>query len=126
MIAEIACSEIPVNQWSEFFLQLVALVTNSNNTEHMKELTMDATCYICQGSLTEQLQDPSNEILTAIIQGKRKEVPNSNVKLVATKAFLNYWSSSKQIDKESERQFLFQIFYEAAYYQENMVLVTTL
>ncbi|TKC35896.1 hypothetical protein EI555_017078, partial [Monodon monoceros] len=66
-------------------------VTNSNSTEHMKESTLDAICYICQDIQTEQLQVPSNEILTAIILGKWKEYPNNNVKLVATKAHLEYW-----------------------------------
>ncbi|KAG8511178.1 Importin subunit beta-1, partial [Galemys pyrenaicus] len=74
---------------------LVANVTIPNSTEHMKELTLDAICYICQDIHTEQLKDNSNTILTVIILGKRKEDPNRNVKFIASKALLNYWCSSK-------------------------------
>lgn len=86
---------------------------------------MDAICYICQDIQTEQLQVPSNEILTAIILGNRKEDPNNNVKLVATKALLEYWSSSKQALTKNLKD-NFQIVYEAACCQDNKVLVTTL
>lgn len=37
----------------------------------------------------EQLQESANQILTAIIQGMRKEEPSNNVKLAATNALLN-------------------------------------
>lgn len=59
-----------MNQWPELIPQLVANVTNPNSTEHMKESTLEAIGYICQDIDPEQLQDKSNEILTAIIQGK--------------------------------------------------------
>ncbi|KAI2583674.1 KPNB1 isoform 13, partial [Pan troglodytes] len=55
----------------------------------MKESTLEAIGYICQDIDPEQLQDKSNEILTAIIQGMRKEEPSNNVKLAATNALLN-------------------------------------
>lgn len=49
----------------------------------------------------EQLQDKSNEILTAIIQGMRKEEPSNNVKLAATNALLNSLEFTKaNFDKE--------------------------
>lgn len=35
------------------------------------------------------MANQSNEILTAIVQGMRKEEPSDNVKLAATKALLN-------------------------------------
>ena len=99
-VAGIACAEIPVNQWPELIPQLVANVTNPNSTEHMKQSTLDAICYICQDIHTEQLQGPSNEILTAIILGKLKEHPNSKVKLITTKALVKYWSSLQNLVKK--------------------------
>lgn len=52
----------------------------------------------------EQLQDKSNEILTAIIQGMRKEEPSNNVKLAATNALLNSLEFTKaNFDKEVSR-----------------------
>ncbi|KAL1776437.1 importin subunit beta-1 [Sigmodon hispidus] len=112
--AGIACAEIPVNQWPELIPQLVASVTNPNSTEHMKESTLEAIGYICQDIDPEQLQDKFNEILTAIIQGMRKEEPSNNVKLAATNALLNSLESTKaNFDKESERHFIMQVACEA-------------
>lgn len=55
----------------------------------------------------EQLQDKSNEILTAIIQGMRKEEPSNNVKLAATNALLNSLEFTKaNFDKEVSRPVL--------------------
>uniref|UniRef100_A0A2K5PJD0 Importin N-terminal domain-containing protein n=1 Tax=Cebus imitator TaxID=2715852 RepID=A0A2K5PJD0_CEBIM len=113
-VAGIACAEIPVNQWPELIPQLVANVTNPNSTEHMKESTLEAIGYICQDIDPEQLQDKSNEILTAIIQGMRKEEPSNNVKLAATNALLNSLEFTKaNLDKESERHFIMQVVCEA-------------
>nr|XP_055113278.1 importin subunit beta-1 isoform X2 [Symphalangus syndactylus] len=113
-VAGIACAEIPVNQWPELIPQLVANVTNPNSTEHMKESTLEAIGYICQDIDPEQLQDKSNEILTAIIQGMRKEEPSNNVKLAATNALLNSLEFTKaNFDKESERHFIMQVVCEA-------------
>ncbi|NXD44170.1 IMB protein, partial [Copsychus sechellarum] len=113
-VAGIACAEIPMNQWPELIPQLVANVTNQHSTEHMKESTLEAIGYICQDIDPEQLQDKSNEILTAIIQGMRKEEPSNNVKLAATNALLNSLEFTKaNFDKESERHFIMQVVCEA-------------
>ncbi|NXB85980.1 IMB1 protein, partial [Vidua chalybeata] len=106
-VAGIACAEIPMNQWPELIPQLVANVTNQHSTEHMKESTLEAIGYICQDIDPEQLQDKSNEILTAIIQGMRKEEPSNNVKLAATNALLNSLEFTKaNFDKESVKALL--------------------
>ena len=52
----------------------------------------------------EQLQESANQILTAIIQGMRKEEPSNNVKLAATNALLNSLEFTKaNFDKEVGR-----------------------
>uniref|UniRef100_A0A673ITE3 Importin subunit beta-1-like n=1 Tax=Sinocyclocheilus rhinocerous TaxID=307959 RepID=A0A673ITE3_9TELE len=100
-VAGIACAEIPVNQWPELIPQLVANVTDPSSTEHMKESTLEAIGYICQDIDPEHLQDNANQILTAIIQGMRKEEPSNNVKLAATNALLNSLEFTKaNFDKE--------------------------
>lgn len=49
----------------------------------------------------EQLQESANQILTAIIQGMRKEEPSNNVKLAATNALLNSLEFTRaNFDKE--------------------------
>ncbi|XP_014047963.1 importin subunit beta-1 isoform X1 [Salmo salar] len=113
-VAGIACAEIPVTQWPELIPQLVANVTDPSSTEHMKESTLEAIGYICQDIDPEQLQDNANQILTAIIQGMRKEEPSNNVKLAATNALLNSLEFTKaNFDKETERHFIMQVVCEA-------------
>ncbi|XP_071395941.1 importin subunit beta-1 isoform X1 [Centroberyx affinis] len=113
-VAGIACAEIPVSQWPELIPQLVANVTDPSSTEHMKESTLEAIGYICQDIDPEQLQDNANQILTAIIQGMRKEEPSNNVKLAATNALLNSLEFTKaNFDKETERHFIMQVVCEA-------------
>lgn len=65
------------------------------------ELIILLTALLCLFQDPEQLQDKSNEILTAIIQGMRKEEPSNNVKLAATNALLNSLEFTKaNFDKE--------------------------
>uniref|UniRef100_A0A4W3JCR2 Karyopherin (importin) beta 1 n=1 Tax=Callorhinchus milii TaxID=7868 RepID=A0A4W3JCR2_CALMI len=126
-VAGIACAEIPVMQWPELIPHLVANVTNPNSTEHMKEATLEAIGYICQDIDPEQLQDKSNEILTAIIQGMRKEEPSNNVKLAATNALLNSLEFTKaNFDKETERHFIMQVVCEATQCPDTRVRVAAL
>ncbi|KAL2765164.1 importin subunit beta-1 isoform 2 [Daubentonia madagascariensis] len=93
----------------------------------MKESTLEAIGYICQDIDPEQLQDKSNEILTAIIQGMRKEEPSNNVKLAATNALLNSLEFTKaNFDKESERHFIMQVVCEATQCPDTRVRVAAL
>ncbi|RXM32144.1 Importin subunit beta-1 [Acipenser ruthenus] len=126
-VAGIACAEIPVNQWPELIPQLVANVTDPSSTEHMKESTLEAIGYICQDIDPEQLQDNANQILTAIIQGMRKEEPSNNVKLAATNALLNSLEFTKaNFDKETERHFIMQVVCEATQCPDTRVRVAAL
>uniref|UniRef100_S4RRQ0 Karyopherin (importin) beta 1 n=1 Tax=Petromyzon marinus TaxID=7757 RepID=S4RRQ0_PETMA len=123
----IACAEIPVNQWPGLIPQLTANVTAPNSTEQMREATLEAIGYICQDIEPEHLQDKSNEILTAIIQGMRKEEPSNSVKLAATTALLNSLEFSKaNFDKESERHFIMQVVCEATQCPDTRVRVAAL
>uniref|UniRef100_A0A8K9WMH8 Importin N-terminal domain-containing protein n=1 Tax=Oncorhynchus mykiss TaxID=8022 RepID=A0A8K9WMH8_ONCMY len=126
-VAGIACAEIPVTQWPELIPQLVANVTDPSSTEHMKESTLEAIGYICQDIDPEQLQDNANQILTAIIQGMRKEEPSNNVKLAATNALLNSLEFTKaNFDKETERHFIMQVVCEATQCPDTRVRVAAL
>lgn len=59
------------------------------------------TCELAFVQDPEQLQESANQILTAIIQGMRKEEPSNNVKLAATNALLNSLEFTKaNFDKE--------------------------
>uniref|UniRef100_A0A3Q2XA99 Karyopherin (importin) beta 1 n=1 Tax=Hippocampus comes TaxID=109280 RepID=A0A3Q2XA99_HIPCM len=126
-VAGIACAEIPVHQWPELIPQLVTNVTGPTSTEHMKESTLEAIGYICQDIDPEQLQENANQILTAIIQGMRKEEPSNNVKLAATNALLNSLEFTKaNFDKETERHVIMQVVCEATQCPDTRVRVAAL
>ena len=58
------------------------------NSVHTHCITTLITCLLCIKD-PKFLASQSNEILTAIVQGMRKEEPSNNVRLAATKALLN-------------------------------------
>ena len=119
-VAYIAVAELPVNQWPELISVLVANVTAANSTEMVREATLEAIGYICQDIVSnisqvekvknyqfflcqdaDVLATQSNEILTAIVHGMKREEPSNHVRLAATTALLNSLEFTKaNFDKE--------------------------
>ena len=64
-------------------------VTNPSSTEMCKEATLEAIGYICQDIDQRCLEEKSNEILTAIVHGMKRDEPSNHVRLAATNALLN-------------------------------------
>ena len=86
-IAAIAAIEIPQNMWPELMPTLVENV--GKGADHQKEASLTAIGFICNtddGELREALAHHSNAILTAVVQGARKEEPNPNVRNKAISA----------------------------------------
>lgn len=105
--------ELPLNQWPEVINVLCSNVIDESSTEMVKEASLEAIGYICQDIVSSQickrfflsipnwyvnidfsqdhdcLASHSNNILTAIVHGMRKEVPSRHVRLAATTALLN-------------------------------------
>lgn len=86
----VAVVELPRNLWPELMQVLVTSVTSPNSSEMMKESTLEAIGYICQ-DIQEHgcLEAKSNEILTAIVHGMKREEPSPHVRLAATNALFN-------------------------------------
>lgn len=120
-VAYMAVAELPVNQWPELIPVLVANVTAANSTEMVREATLEAIGYICQDIVSdcqvhilgshissslylkdaEVLATQSNEILTAIVHGMKREEPSNHVRLAATTALLNSLEFTKaNFDKD--------------------------
>ncbi|XP_067934180.1 importin subunit beta-1-like [Watersipora subatra] len=113
-VASIACAELPHNQWPDLMKLLVMNVTAPTSTEMMKEASLEAIGYICQDIETDVLATQSNEILTAIVHGMKKEEPSDYVRLAATNALLNSLEFTKaNFEVESERNFIMQVVCEA-------------
>ena len=76
-VAAVAAIEIPRNQWPELMQTLVENV--GTGVDKQKQASLTAIGFICETDdvdLRESLQHHSNAILTAVIQGARKEEPN--------------------------------------------------
>ena len=114
-VASIAAIEIPKNDWPELMPALVANV--GEGPDHLKQASLATIGYICETEDTE-LQDSlvqhSNAILTAVVQGARKEETNNDVRLAAITALgdsLEFVRSN--FDNEGERNYIMQVICEA-------------
>ncbi|GFR15691.1 importin subunit beta-1 [Trichonephila clavata] len=126
-VAYIAVAELPRGEWPDLIAMLTQNVTNANSTEMTKEATLETIGYICQDIEPEVLVTQSNDILTAIVHGIRKDEPSDHVKLAATNALLNSLEFTKaNFEKESERHFIMQVVCEATQSSDTKVRVAAL
>jgi importin subunit beta-1 len=104
VVAAIASVELPINQWPEVIEVLLGFVNNPDNV-HLRISALQAIGFICetivsfafryQRTLLMECQKPeilslrSNEILTAVIHGARKEEPSTDVQLAAINSLYN-------------------------------------
>lgn len=94
VVAAIGVIELTHNQWAELIQGLVNNVTTSGS-DPLKESSLEALGYICEEIDTATLAPQSNLILTAVVQGMRKEEPNPDVRLAGTRALLNALGASQ-------------------------------
>ncbi|XP_065178796.1 importin subunit beta-1-like [Sycon ciliatum] len=112
-VAFIACIEIPIGAWPDLLPLLLQGVTNASSTEGLKEASLEAIGYMCEEIDASVLQAASNDILTAIVQGMRKEEQSVRVRLAATKALLNSMEfTKKNFESDQERHFIMQVLCE--------------
>ena len=114
-IASIATIELPRNQWPELMATLVQSV--GEGQDHQKQASLTTIGYICDtedGDLQNALTQHSNTILTAVVQGARKEEPNNDVRNAAITALsdsLEFVRSN--FENEGERNYIMQVVCEA-------------
>ncbi|KAL7648073.1 UNVERIFIED_CONTAM: hypothetical protein RMT77_001690 [Armadillidium vulgare] len=126
-VAHIAVTEIPANQWPGLIEKLVSNVTSEGATDSLKEATLEAIGYICQDIDSEAIATESNNILTAIVHGMKKEETNDHVRLAATTALLNSLEFTKQnFEREAERHFIMQVVCEATQSSSMQIRVAAL
>ena len=75
----------------------------------------------------ELLEAQSNVILTAIVNGMKKDEPSDHVKLAATNALLNSLEFTRaNFEKESERHIIMQVVCEATQSGNTQIRVAAL
>lgn len=126
-VGYIACAELPRALWPECINRLMMNVTEPNATEMLKESSLEAIGYICHDINPDVLESQSNQILTAIVNGMRKEEPSDYVRLAACNALFNSLEFTRNnFSKESERNYIMQIICEATQSENNLIKVSAL
>ncbi|OAA54181.1 importin beta-1 subunit [Cordyceps fumosorosea ARSEF 2679] len=115
VISSIAAIELPRNQWPEL---MTALVKNiSEGADHQKQSSLTTIGYICESQdqdLRLSLGQHSNAILTAVVQGARKEEANQEVRLAAITALSDSLEFvHNNFKHEGERNYIMQVVCEA-------------
>lgn len=115
VIASVAVIELPRNEWPDLLGTLVQNV--SSGAPHQKQSSLTCIGYICESQdpdLRTALITHSNAILTAVVQGARKEETNGEVRLSAISALgdsLEFVGNN--FKHEGERNYIMQVVCEA-------------
>lgn len=114
-IASIAAIEIPRELWPELMPELVKYV--GEGADHQKQASLTTIGFICEtedADLRDSLAQHSNAILTAVVQGARKEEPNADVRNAAITALGDSLEFvRKNFENEGERNYIMQVICEA-------------
>ncbi|RPB06149.1 ARM repeat-containing protein [Choiromyces venosus 120613-1] len=115
LIAAIAAIELPQNQWHELMPALVRNV--GEGSDSLKQSSLTTIGYICESEdpdLRESLNQHSNAILTAVVQGARKEESNNDVRFAAMVALGDSLEFVRtNFDNDGERNYIMQVICEA-------------
>jgi len=124
-VAAMGTIDLPHNQWPDLVQGLVKNVTDSGNPA-LKQSSLEALGYICEEIEPETLADQSNLILTAVIQGMRKEETSEDVRLAATNALLNALEFVRtNFDNDGERDYIMQTVCETTQAERKEIRVAS-
>ncbi|RAR09031.1 importin subunit beta-1 [Stemphylium lycopersici] len=114
-IASVAAIEIPRNQWPELMTTLVENVGQGSDSQKQSSLTtIGFVCDTDDVELRDALAHHSNAILTAVVQGARKEEANNDVRVAAINALSDSIEFVRSnFDNEGERNYIMQVICEA-------------
>jgi len=108
VVSAAATIELPQGQWLDVIQALVTNVTSAS-TPQLKQSSLKVLGYICEEIDPDVLESQSNLILTAVIQGMRKEETDPDTRLAGTQALYNALAFvKKNFDNETERNYNMQ------------------
>ncbi|PWY84228.1 importin beta-1 subunit [Aspergillus eucalypticola CBS 122712] len=114
-IVSIAAIELPRNEWPELMNILVQNVASGSN--QLKQASLVTIGFICESQdaeLRESLAAHSNAILTAVVQGARREEQNMDIRFAAIKALSDSVDFVRSnMENEGERNYIMQVVCEA-------------
>lgn len=113
-IAAVGAVELPLGMWPGLIGQLLQIINNPEGSVPLRQATLQAIGYLCESTLPEVLAAQSNEILTAVVSGARKEEPSPEVQLAAVNALYNSLEFVRaNFEREGERNYIMQVVCEA-------------
>eukprot|EP01134_Creolimax_fragrantissima_P003633 CFRG3633T1 len=122
-VSAVAQAELPQQQWPELIPKLLENCTSVQSPTSVKQNTLEAIGFICEEIDPHVLSVFSNDILTAIVNGMRKEETSGDVRLAATKAMSNSVDFvKKNMSNDAERNFIMQVVCEATQAMDNVHL----
>lgn len=123
LVAAIAAIELPRNEWPDLMSTLVNNVGSGADRVKMSSLTTIG--FICESEdsdLREALVMHSNAILTAVVQGARKEEKDENVRNAALQALSDATEFIRSnFENEGERNYIMQVVCEATQSSDSRV-----
>ncbi|OBZ82225.1 Importin subunit beta-1 [Choanephora cucurbitarum] len=122
VVAAIAEIELPIGQWPDLIHVMLDNIRTEDAT--LKQSTLQAIGYVCEATDPVVLATQSNDILTAVVQGARKEELNQEVRLAAINALINSLDFIREnFEREGERNFIMQVVCEATQSESSDVQV---
>ncbi|KAJ5819218.1 hypothetical protein N7474_004809 [Penicillium riverlandense] len=120
LIVSIAAIELPRNEWQDLMGILVQNV--ASGTDALKQSSLAAIGFICESQdpdLRQSLTAHSNAILTAVVQGARREEQNMDVRFAAIAALSDAVEFVRSnMENEGERNYIMQVVCEATQAEE--------
>ena len=114
VVSAMAQIELPREQWPELIPALLSNMTRPDTSDNLRKSTLEALGFICEEIDPHLLTYRSNEILTAVSSGARKEEPNHDIRLAAITALYNSLEFVREnFEREAERNYIMQIVCEA-------------
>ncbi|KAG0057156.1 karyopherin beta [Gryganskiella cystojenkinii] len=123
VVAAIAAIELPIGEWEDVIRQMLQTLQTSDNN-NLKQCTFKAIGFVCEATAPIVLATQANSILTAVVQGARKEEPSEEVRLAAIEALYNSLEFVKEnFGREGERNYIMQVICEATQSKEVQVQI---
>lgn len=120
LIVSIAAIELPRNEWPDLMNILVQNV--ASGSDNLKQSSLATIGFICESQdpdLRQSLIGHSNAILTAVVQGARREETNMDVRYAAIAALSDAVDFVRtNMDNEGERNYIMQVVCEATQAEE--------
>ncbi|TPX51644.1 hypothetical protein SeMB42_g00078 [Synchytrium endobioticum] len=112
-VAAIAAVDLPRQEWQDLVQTLLNNVT-IGDSKTLKQATLQAIGFICDVIEPKVLAAQANPILTAVVQGARKEETSQEVRLAAVQALTNSLEFVREnFEREGERNIIMQVVCEA-------------